>query len=52
LLEKNGFEVINVYQPLTGILDYYAADGVHMTANGQEIIATKIVELINDNKKK
>lgn len=52
IARKYGFEVINVYQPLTGILDYYAADGVHMAAEGQKITASKIVELFNNNKKK
>jgi Lysophospholipase L1 and related esterases len=42
----NGFKVIDIYHPLQGILDYYAADGVHMTGDGQRIIADKINELL------
>ena len=41
---KNNFEVIDVFNPLQGILDYYAEDGVHMAGPGQEIIAAKIIE--------
>jgi len=34
-------------------LDYYAADGVHMAGEGQEITASKIVEiLMNNNRNK
>jgi lysophospholipase L1-like esterase len=43
---KKGFEVVDVYHPLLGILDYYSADGVHMVGAGQEIIASRIVEAI------
>ena len=41
-----GWEVIDIYNPLLGILDYYAKDGVHMSGAGQEIIASKIVNHI------
>ena len=47
IAEHYGFRVIDVYHPLIGILDYYAADGVHMAGAGQEIIAGKIVDAIN-----
>jgi len=40
------FEVIDVYHPLLGILDYYSPDGVHMAGSGQEIIALRIIEAI------
>ena len=46
IARQKGFEVIDVYHPLLGILDYYAADGVHMAGEGQEIIAAQIVEKI------
>lgn len=46
-IAKNmGFDVIDIYHPLQGILDYYAEDGIHMSAPGQEIIASKIVEYL------
>lgn len=41
------FRVIDVYTPLLGILDYYAADGIHMSDQGQVIIAGKIIEAIH-----
>lgn len=40
------FKVIDIYNPLLGILDYYAQDGIHMAGSGQEIIASQIVEFI------
>lgn len=46
LAQKKGFDVIDAYHPLLGILDYYAADGVHMYGEGQQIISAKIVEKI------
>ena len=46
IARQKDFEVIDVYHPLLGILDYYAADGVHMAGEGQEIIAAQIVEKI------
>lgn len=49
---KKGIAVIDVYEPLLGILDYYAIDGVHMTRPGQEIVASKIVEIIMEKQKK
>lgn len=52
IAQQKGFAVIDVYHPLLGILDYYAADGVHMSAEGQEIIAAKIVEKINAGRAK
>lgn len=45
-----GFEVIDVYHPLLGILDYYSPDGVHMAGSGQEIIASRIIEAIQKTK--
>lgn len=45
---KKKVEVIDVYQPLLGVLNYYAPDGVHMSAKGQEIIALKIIEQISN----
>lgn len=41
-----GCEVIDIHNPLTGILDYYAKDGVHMSGAGQDIIASQIVSHI------
>jgi lysophospholipase L1-like esterase len=46
IASQKGFEVIDVYHPLLGIEEYYARDGVHMAGSGQEIIASKIVELL------
>ena len=45
---RKKFDVINVYQPLTGIFDDYAPDGVHMLGAGQEIIALQIIEAIQN----
>ncbi|POY41181.1 G-D-S-L family lipolytic protein [Flavobacterium alvei] len=42
------FEVIDIYNPLLGILDYYAQDGIHMAGSGQEIIASQIIEFIGN----
>jgi lysophospholipase L1-like esterase/pimeloyl-ACP methyl ester carboxylesterase len=50
LAQKKGFDVIDAYHPLLGILDYYAADGVHMYGEGQQIISAKIVEKIEANR--
>jgi lysophospholipase L1-like esterase/pimeloyl-ACP methyl ester carboxylesterase len=50
IANRQGFRVINIYDPLLGILDYYATDGVHMAGAGQEIIASKIIEIIHDFK--
>ena len=44
IARTNNFEVIDVYHPLMGIVDYYAKDGIHMAGAGQEIIASKIIE--------
>lgn len=52
LAQKKGFDVIDAYHPLLGILDYYAADGVHMAGEGQQIISAKIVEKIEANRMK
>lgn len=38
-----GFESVDVYHPLLGILDYYAKDGLHMAAEGQAVLAARIV---------
>jgi lysophospholipase L1-like esterase/pimeloyl-ACP methyl ester carboxylesterase len=40
------FKVIDVYHPLLGVLDYYARDGIHMAAPGQEIVASYIIDHI------
>lgn len=47
---KLGFEVIDVYHPLLGVLDYYATDGVHMAEPGQVIISSRILEAIEQVK--
>lgn len=47
---KKGFEVIDIYHPLLGVLDYYATDGIHMAGAGQEIIAARIIEQLGKNK--
>lgn len=47
---KNGFIFVDVYHPLSGILDYYARDGVHMHGAGQAIIASEILHAIVGNK--
>ncbi|HNX54732.1 MAG TPA: GDSL-type esterase/lipase family protein [Prolixibacteraceae bacterium] len=52
LAQKKGFDVIDAYHPLLGILDYYAADGVHMYGEGQQIISAKIVEKIEAERMK
>ncbi|MBD0725840.1 G-D-S-L family lipolytic protein [Flavobacterium sp. L1I52] len=41
------FEVIDIYNPLLGIIDYYAQDGIHMSGGGQDIIAGKIIDKIS-----
>jgi lysophospholipase L1-like esterase/pimeloyl-ACP methyl ester carboxylesterase len=46
IAEKNGFEVVDVYHPLLGVMDYYAKDGIHMAAEGQEIVAARILDHI------
>lgn len=46
IAREMGFETIDVYHPLQGILDYYSKDGVHMSADGQRIIASKMVDMI------
>lgn len=42
-----GFEPINVYDPLLGVLDHYAKDGLHMVAEGQALLAAQIVAALN-----
>lgn len=44
IAEEKGFEVLDIFNPLQGVFDYYAPDGVHMESYGQMIIASKIVE--------
>ena len=34
---KQGFDVVNIHQPLLGVLDYYAKDGVHMAEPGRRL---------------
>ncbi|MES2238691.1 MAG: alpha/beta fold hydrolase [Bacteroidota bacterium] len=51
IAQEKKFSVIDIYHPLLGILDYYAADGIHMAAQGQEIIAADIVETLSKIKK-
>ncbi|MCY1723062.1 GDSL-type esterase/lipase family protein [Prolixibacteraceae bacterium Z1-6] len=46
IAQEHDFRVVNGYNPLLGILDYYAADGIHMAGPGQEIVASKIIETI------
>lgn len=41
-----GFEFVDVYHPLLGVSDYYAKDGVHMAAEGQAILANRIVSAL------
>lgn len=41
-----GCKVADIHNPLSGILDYYAKDGVHMPGSGQEIVASQIVNCI------
>lgn len=50
IARNKGFNVIDIYNPLLGILDYYASDGVHMSGKGQEIIASKILKDIEQLK--
>ena len=40
---EGGFDVIDIHGPLSGVLDYYAKDGVHMSPQGQQIVASKIL---------
>lgn len=47
---RMGFKFVDVYHPLQGIFDSYAPDGVHMLAPGQEIIASQIVDAIQNLK--
>ncbi|HJS00381.1 MAG TPA: GDSL-type esterase/lipase family protein, partial [Flavobacterium sp.] len=51
IAEAKKFNVIDIYHPLLGILDYYAEDGIHMAGEGQQIIAADIVETIKKIKK-
>lgn len=44
---SQGFDIVDIHTPLIGILDYYAEDGVHMVEDGQEIIASRIVQSIS-----
>ncbi|PWK16621.1 lysophospholipase L1-like esterase [Arcicella aurantiaca] len=48
LASSMGVEVVDIYHPLLKVLDYYAKDGVHMAAAGQEIIASLLVEKMNE----
>lgn len=48
IAKKYDFTVVDVYHPLLGILDYYAVDGIHMAGAGQEIVASHIVESIQN----
>jgi lysophospholipase L1-like esterase/pimeloyl-ACP methyl ester carboxylesterase len=50
IAKQNGFQVVDIYHPLQGILDYYSVDGVHMAGSGQEIIASQIIEAILKSK--
>jgi len=43
-----GFKVVDIYHPLLGVLDYYAKDGVHMTPEGQQIVAAQIVATLEE----
>lgn len=51
IASAKGFEVIDVYHPLLGVFDYYAADGIHMAAPGQEIVAQQILDGILKHEK-
>jgi lysophospholipase L1-like esterase len=44
IASRHGFQVIDVYHPLLRVFDAYTPDGVHMVAEGQKIIASKIVD--------
>ncbi|MGJ1514982.1 SGNH/GDSL hydrolase family protein [Sphingobacterium siyangense] len=46
-----GFQFVDAYHPLLGILDYYAADGLHMSAAGQAIVAAQIITAIEESPK-
>lgn len=48
IAERKGFHVIDVYHPLLGVLDYYAEDGIHMAAEGQQILASCIVDCLRE----
>ncbi len=43
-----GFKEVDIYHPLLGVLDYYAKDGVHMTPEGQQIVAAQIVATLEE----
>lgn len=42
----HGFSVIDIYHPLQQVFRTYAEDGVHMSPEGQVIVAQKVVECI------
>lgn len=46
IAKANGYEVVDNFHPMQGIEDYYAADGVHMSADGQKIIASRIIDIL------
>ncbi len=48
--KQQGFEVVDIHQPLLGIIDYYAEDGVHMKEPGQDIVASLILSHISQKK--
>ncbi|MDN3669489.1 GDSL-type esterase/lipase family protein [Echinicola jeungdonensis] len=48
ILEQREVPVVDVFNPLQGVLDYYAEDGVHMSPEGQEIIAGKILDRLKN----
>jgi lysophospholipase L1-like esterase/pimeloyl-ACP methyl ester carboxylesterase len=43
---QKGFKVVDIYNPLQGVFDYYSLDGVHMLPPGQEIVASLIIEVL------
>lgn len=48
ILDQREVPVVDVFNPLQGILDYYAQDGVHMASGGQKIIAEQIVDRLEN----
>ena len=48
---RKGFSVIDVFHPMQPVFRIYAPDGVHMVPEGQQILAAKLVERIEELQK-
>ena len=48
IARRYGWEVIDIYHPIQPFFKEYAPDGVHMTADGQRIVAQKILDRLTE----